>query len=114
MKYEYLNEGRFCKDSYTLICLMQTYRSNEPLMRFSRKELFIVQEEIIESMNTPSSKSMIAISFKSAKNNSISIRTLHLRIKRQIRKKLNSFGNIHATIEFEWETEDCYDRKLSY
>ncbi len=37
-----------------------------------------------------------------------------IRIKREIREKLNSFGNIHATIEFEWEAEDCYDRKLSY
>lgn len=37
-----------------------------------------------------------------------------IKIKKLIREKLNSFGNIHATIEFEWEAENCYDRKLSY
>ncbi len=73
--------------------------SSENNMRFSRKELFIVQEEIIESMKSPSSKAMIASSYISAQNNSISIRTLHLRIKRQIIQGYSSFKNLEEIKE---------------
>lgn len=35
-------------------------------------------------------------------------------IKQKIRSNLNQFGNIHATVEFEWESEECRDKRLSY
>lgn len=73
--------------------------NGENNMRFSHKELFIVQEEIIDSMKSPASKAMVASSYKSAQNNSISIRTLHLRIKRQIIQGFSSFKNMEEIKE---------------
>ena len=35
-------------------------------------------------------------------------------IKKYVRTHLNQFGDIHATIEFEWSSEDCSDKSLSY
>ena len=37
-----------------------------------------------------------------------------IRIKTDIRKCLNLFGDIHATVEFEWTKENCRDKGLAY
>lgn len=73
--------------------------NSEKDMRFSRKELFIVQKEIIDSMTTTSSKAIVKCSFTSAKNNSISIRTLQLRIKRQLIQGHSTFKNLEEIKE---------------
>jgi cobalt-zinc-cadmium efflux system protein len=46
-------------------------------------------------------------------NNDTSTKEL-IAIKQDVRVHLNQLGNIHATIEFEWSSEDCLDKSLSY
>ena len=63
-------------------------------MRFTMKELLLVEEEIIDSLNNAASKVAIKQAFNSAKAKRIPIRRLVLRLKRQIIQGYSNFETL--------------------
>ena len=63
-------------------------------MRFTMKELLLVEEEIIDSLNNAASKVAIKQAFDSAKTKRIPIRRLVLRLKRQIIQGYSNFETL--------------------
>lgn len=63
-------------------------------MRFTMKELLLVEEEIIDSLNNAASKVAIKQAFDSAKAKRIPIRRLVLRLKRQIIQGYSNFETL--------------------
>ena len=63
-------------------------------MRFTMKELLLVEEEIIDSLKIAASKVAIKQAFDSAKAKRIPIRRLVLRLKRQIIQGYSNFETL--------------------
>ena len=63
-------------------------------MRFTMKELLLVEEEIIDSLDNAASKVCLKQAFDSAKAKKIPIRRLVLRLKRQIIQGYSNFETL--------------------
>ena len=74
------------------------------VMRFSLKELLIIEDELIESMSSIAAKTTVHSAFRLAKEQRLRTRTLTHRIQNQIRQRNSTFKDMQ-------EVKDLLDYK---